>query len=203
MMKTSKRVLSIGQTALILALTVTPGRAEIMNEIQTTGLVKAGDKSLTLIGPQLQVGQPLPDATIVDENLSEVRLSSYFGKVLLISTVPSLDTGVCSAQTRRFNLEAANLGDQILILTISNDLPFAQKRFCAAEGIDRVKVLSDYRGQQFGRAVGLFVKENFLLARAVLVVDPQGILRYTQIVPVSGQEPDYALALQAAKALVK
>ena len=116
--------------------------------------------------------------------------------------MPSLDTPVCDAETRRFNQEASNLGEGVLILTISNDLPFAQKRYCAAEGIDRVKVLSDYRGQLFGRAAGLFVKENYLLARAVIVADRLGVVRYLQIVPVSGQEPDYAPVLKAVRELL-
>lgn len=174
-----------------------------MSEIETKGLVKAGDKPVTLIGPQIQVGQKLPDAAVVNLDLKEVKLSSFLGKVLIISSTPSLDTPVCNAQARRFNQEAAALGDSVRILTISNDLPFAQKRFCAAEGIDRVIMLSDYRGQQYGRSVGLFIKESWLLARAVLVVDQKGIVRYKQIVPVQGQEPDYAPVLQAARALLK
>ncbi len=174
-----------------------------MPDIETKGVARAGDLALTLIGPQLKIGQKLPDATVVGQDLKEVEISSFRGKVLIISTVPSLDTGVCSAQTRRFNQEAAALGDSVLILTISNDLPFAQKRFCAAEGIDRVIVLSDYRGQQFGRAVGLFARETYLLARAAVVVDRDGLVRYLQIVPVQGQEPDYAPVLEATRNLLK
>jgi len=174
-----------------------------MIEIETQGLVKAGDNPLTLIGPQIKVGQRLPDATVADQDLKEVKISSYFGKVLIISTVPSLDTPVCNAQTRHFNVEAASLGANVRILTISNDLPFAQKRFCAAEGIDRVVLLSDYRGQQFSRAVGLFIKENWLLARALLVVDQKGLVRYKQIVPLLSQEPDYTPVLEAARTLLK
>lgn len=178
-------------------------KAEAMIEIETQGLVKAGDNPLTLIGPQIKVGQRLPDATVADQDLKEVKISSYFGKVLIISTVPSLDTPVCNAQTRHFNVEAASLGANVRILTISNDLPFAQKRFCAAEGIDRVVLLSDYRGQQFSRAVGLFIKENWLLARALLVVDQKGLVRYKQIVPLLSQEPDYTPVLEAARTLLK
>lgn len=170
-----------------------------MNEIETYGLVKAGDNPLTLVGPQLQVGQRLPEAVLADNDLKEEKLSSYFGQPLIICTVPSLDTPVCDAETRRFNKEAVGLGQNVLILTISNDLPFAQKRYCAAEGIDRVKTLSDYRGQQFGRAAGLFIKENYLLARAVILADRQGIIRYIQIVPVLGQEPDYTPILKAVR----
>lgn len=170
-----------------------------MNEKETKGVVKIGDKPLTLVGPQLKVGQKLPDALVVDQEMQDVRLSSFFGKVLIVSTVPSLDTAVCSAQTRRFNQEAANLGKDVTILTISNDLPFAQKRFCAAEGIDQVVVLSDYRGQEFGRSVGLFIKEIFLLARAVLVVDREVVVHYLQIVANLGEEPDYTPVMDAVK----
>jgi thioredoxin-dependent peroxiredoxin len=172
------------------------------NPIETTGLVKSGDKSLTLIGPQLKVGDKLPEAVLVDTTMQQHQVSSFFGKVLIVCTVPSLDTHTCDVETRHFNQEAANLNSDILILTISNDLPFAQKRYCAAAGIDRVKVLSDFRGQQFGRAAGLFVKESYLLTRAVLVADKQGIIRYIQIVPVTGKEPDYEPALKAAQALL-
>ena len=174
-----------------------------MAEIETKGLSKVGDVPLTLIGPQLKVGRPLPDAAVTQQDMKEVKISSFLGKVLIISTVPSLDTGVCSAMTRRFNQEAAALGDSVLILTISNDLPTAQKRFCGAEGIDRVIVLSDYRGQQFGRATGLFAKETYLLARSATVVDQKGIVRYQQIVPIQGQEPDYAPVLEAARKMLK
>ena len=186
--------LVFGQTAL--------AQEKNMTAIETTGLVRSGDKPLTLIGPQLKLGDKLPDAVLVDTLMNEVRISSFFGRPLIISTVLSLDTPTCDTETRRFNQEAVGLGSEVLVITISNDLPYAQKRFCAAKGIDRVKVLSDYRGQQFGRAAGLFLKERYLLTRAVLVVDRQGIVRYIQIVPVTGQEPDYEPVLKAAKALL-
>jgi thiol peroxidase len=173
-----------------------------MDTIETQGLVKAGDKSLTLMGPQLQIGQKLPEAILVDNAMKEEMLAEHFGKVLIIATVPSLDTKVCATETRRFNQEASGMGPDVQILVISNDLPYAQRRYCAAEGIDRVKTLSDYRGQQFGRSAGLFVKETYLLVRAVIVADRQGIVRYLQIVPVAGQEPDYAPVLQAARSLL-
>lgn len=198
------RPITLARVILLIVVTFSPfAKGEEMNEIETKGVIKAGDRPLTLIGPPLKVGQKLPDATVVTDNLQEVKVSSFFGKVLIVSTTPSLDTGVCSAQIRHFNEEAARLGKDVLILAISNDLPFAQKRFCAAEGIDKVKVLSDYRGQQFGRATGLFIKETYLLARAVTVVDQNGIVRYIQIVPNQGQEPDYAPVLEAAQGLLK
>ena len=173
----------------------------IVKEKETIGLVQAGDAPLTLVGPQIEIGDALPDVAIVNQDLQPEQISKFAGKVLIISTVPSLDTPVCDAQTRRFNQETAALGDNVVILTLSNDLPFAQKRYCAAEGIDQVQVFSDYQGQQFGRAVGLFIKENYLLARAVLVVDSDGIVRYKQIVPNLGQEPEYAPVLEAVRSL--
>ncbi len=170
--------------------------------METKGRVKLGDNPLTLVGDLIKVGDRLPDVNLTDQDLNERPLSSYSGRILIISTVPSLDTPVCDAQTRRFNQEATQLGDEVQIITISNDLPFAQKRYCAAEGIERVEVLSDYRGQPFGRAVGLFIKENYLLARAVLVADADGVVRYVQIVPDLGQEPDYAAVIKAVKDLL-
>jgi thiol peroxidase len=187
----------------ILCASISITKGDDMPDIETKGVTRAGDLALTLIGPQLKIGQKLPDATVVGQDMKEVKISSFRGKVLIISTVPSLETSVCSAQTRRFNQEAAALGDSVIILTISNDLPLAQKRFCGAEGIDRVIVLSDYRGQPFGRATGLFARETYLLARSAAVVDQKGIVRYTQIVPIQGQEPDYAPVLEAARKLLK
>jgi thioredoxin-dependent peroxiredoxin len=196
-----RAALGLAIILMISLLNLVSSQGTEMNEITITNLVKAGDNPLTLIGPQLKIGDKLPDALVVDENMQEIAISSFFGKILIISTVPSLDTPVCNAQTRRFNQEAAKLGPDVLILTLSNDLPFAQKRFCAAEGITQVKVFSDYRGQKFSRAVGLFIKENWLLTRSVLVVDKQGVVKYKQIVPVLGQEPEYEPVLEAVKKL--
>ena len=203
-----KSIYSVGSTAPLVLLFIAIlnpvyAKGTEMGETETAGLVKLGEKSLTLVGSPLQIGQKLSDAVVVDQEMGEVNLSSFFGRILIISTVPSLDTPVCSAQTRRFNQEAASLGQDVTILTISNDLPFAQKRFCAAEGIDQVKVLSDYRGQKFGRSVGLFVRETYLLARAVLVVNRGGVVSYVQIVPNLGEEPNYEPVLEAAKELIK
>ena len=120
----------------------------------------------------------------------------------MISSVPSLDTPVCDAQTRRFNEEATSLGDDVVVLTISMDLPFAQKRWCGAAGVDKVVVLSDYRSGEFGRAFGVLIKELRLLARAVFVVDRDGTVRYIQIVDEITNEPDYDAALAAVKQLL-
>ena len=129
------------------------------------------------------------------------KISFYRGKICIISAVPSLDTPVCSIETRRFNEEAAKLGNDVVILTVSMDLPFAQKRWCAAEGIDRVVTLSDYRDKEFGKAYGVLIKELVLLARTVFVVDKQGVIRYIQQVKEQSTEPDYNAVLAAVNKL--
>lgn len=154
---------------------------------------------MTLVGDSVEVGQKAPDATLIAPDLSEKKLSEFTGKTVVLSVVPSLDTGVCDAQTRRFNEEAANLGDDVVVLTVSLDLPFAQKRWCGAAGVDRVITLSDYRDREFGPKYGLLIKELGLLSRAVLVIDPEGVIRYKQLVPEVAQEPDYADVLAAVK----
>ena len=165
---------------------------------ETNGLITMRGTPLTLLGNRLQVGDQAPEAQILDNNLAPVDLSSYKGKVLLISSVPSLDTPVCDMETRRFNTEASNLGPDVAILTISMDLPFAQKRWCGAAGVDRVTTLSDHREASFGLAYGVLIKELRLLARAVWVVDKEGIIRYHQLVRDTAEEPDYDAALAAA-----
>lgn len=157
---------------------------------------------LTLIGNELKPGDPAPDATVIRQDLTPVNLSSYRGHPLLISVVPSLDTSVCSAQTKRFNEEASQLPESVKVLTISMDLPFAQKRFCGAENIDKIEVLSDHREGAFGQAYGTLVKELRILSRAVFVVDADGIVRYVEYVPEITQHPNYEAALQAVRALI-
>ena len=157
---------------------------------------------LTLLGPDLNVGDQAPDFQVLDGDLSAVKLSAYRGKVCIISSVPSLDTPVCDTMTRRFNEAADTLGDDILILTISVDLPFAQKRWCGAAGVESVQTLSDHRDAAFGEAFGLLIKELRLLARAVFVVDKEGVIRYKEIVAELTEEPNYDAALEAAKKLL-
>lgn len=154
---------------------------------------------VTLLGPELKVGDPAPDFQVVDDSLTPVTLADFAGKTKLISAVPSLDTPVCDTETRRFNQEAAGLPGDIVVLTISLDLPFAQKRWCGAAGIDRVKVLSDYQERSFGLAYGVLIKELGLLSRSVFVADDKNVIRYIQHVAEVTSEPDYAAALQAAK----
>jgi len=156
---------------------------------------------LTLVGPELKVGDALPDTALTATDLSPVTLSSYRGRTLVVSAVPSLDTSVCDLQTRRFSEEAARLGDEIRIVTVSMDLPFAQKRWCGAAGVDNMTTLSDYQDKAFALKTGLLIKELQLFARAVLIADKQGIIRYIQVVPEVGREPDYDGVLAALKTI--
>lgn len=157
---------------------------------------------ITLVGPEPKVGDPAPDFAVVNNSLSPVTLATYGEKIKVISAVPSLDTPVCDTETRRFNQEAAGLPGDVVVLTVSLDLPFAQKRWCEAAGIDRVVTLSDYRDRSFGLAYGLLIDELKLLTRAVFVLDRQNIIRYIQHVPEVTQEPDYSAVVAAVKGLL-
>lgn len=154
---------------------------------------------VTLVGPELKVGDQAPNFTVTANDLTPVTLDDSKGTVRIISVVPSLDTGVCDAQTRRFNEEAAQL-DGVTILTISVDLPFAQKRWCGAAGIEKVQTLSDHRELSFGEAYGVAIKELRLLSRAVFVVDANDKIVYAEYVPAAGEHPNYEAAIAAAKA---
>ena len=167
------------------------------------GVVTFKGNPLTLLGPEIKVGSKAPDFTVVAQDLSPVTLATSRGKVRLISVVPSLDTPVCDAQTKRFNEAAAQLPAGIEILTISVDLPFAQKRWCGAAGADRIQVLSDHRDASFGRAYGVLIKELRLLARSIFVVDGSGTVRYVEYVPEVASQPNYDAALAAVKQLAK
>lgn len=169
---------------------------------ERTGLITMRGNPLTLVGTPVSVGQKAPDFQVLDNGLAPKTLADYKGLVLIIAAVPSLDTPTCDMETRRFNTEAANLGQDIRLLTISVDLPFAQKRWCAAAGIDRVATLSDHRETSFGLAYGVLIKELRLLARSIFVVDRSGVVKYVEIVPEVASEPNYEAALAAAKALV-
>ena len=170
---------------------------------ERTGLVTMKGRGLTLLGDGVEPGRKAPDFEVVVNDLSAVRFSSFLGKVCIISSVPSLDTGVCDKMTRRFNTEAANLGKDVTVLTISMDLPFAQKRWCGAASIENLQTLSDHRQASFGTAFGVLIKELRLLARAVFVVDKDGVIRYVQIVNELTNEPDYQQVLDAAGELLR
>ncbi len=169
---------------------------------ERSGAVTMRGNPLTLLGKELKVGDAAPDIAVLNNDLAPVKLSAFRGSVCVVSTVPSLDTPTCDMETRRFNQEAANLGPDVNILTVSTDLPFAQKRWCGAAGVDKVTTLSDHRDAAFGEAYGVLIKELRLLARAVFVVDKEGIIRYIQLVKEIAEEPDYDAVLSAAKELV-
>jgi len=166
------------------------------------GLVTFKGRPLTLVGPRLTVGQAGPDVRLVANDLSEQAISNYRGKVAIISAVPSLDTPVCDLQTRTFNQKAQGLAKGVVVLTVSMDLPFAQRRWCGSSGLPAVVTLSDHRDAAFGLAYGVLIKELRLLARSVFVLDKAGIIRYIQIVPEMTDQPDYAGALDVAAGLV-
>ena len=166
------------------------------------GIITMKGNPLTLVGKQPKVGEHAPDFEVLDNDLSPVRLSSFRGKVCVIASVPSLDTPICDMETRRFNEEAGILGPDVAILTISMDLPFAQKRWCGASGVDKVTTLSDHFSASFGEAYGVLIKELRLLARAVFIVDGDGVVQYVQIVKEVTAEPDYEDVLGALKKLL-
>jgi len=168
---------------------------------ERTGIITMHGNPLTLLGSEVLRGDMAPDATLLDNDLNPVTISSYKGKICVISSVPSLDTPVCDIETRRFNQEAGELGDDVTILTVSMDLPFAQKRWCGAAGVERVITLSDYRDASFGNSYGMLIKELRLLARAVFVLDREGIIRYIQIVKELSEEPDYSEVIEEIKKL--
>ena len=156
----------------------------------------------TLIGDELKVGDKAPDFSVLSSDMSAVTLDSYKGKVKVICAVPSLDTPTCDTEIRRFNQEAAGLDDNIAVLTISVDLPFAQGRWCGDAGVENVTALSDHRDTSFGEAYGALIKELRLLTRAVFVVDADNIIRHVEYVMEISGEPDYDTALNAARAAV-
>ena len=158
---------------------------------------------LTLAGNQVKVGDKAPDFEVLANDLSPVRLSSFFPKVCLISSVPSLDTSVCDIQTKKFNEQAVALGEDVVVLTISMDLPFAQKRWCGAAGVENVQTLSDHRKAEFGKAFGVLIEQLRLLARAVFIVDAKGTIRYIQIVDELTNEPNYEEVIEALKGVLE
>jgi thioredoxin-dependent peroxiredoxin len=157
------------------------------------------EKPVTLLGNQVKAGDQAPDFKVLANDLSEVTLADSKGTVRLIAAVPSVDTGVCDAEVRRFNEEASKLGN-VKVLTISVDLPFAQKRWCAAAGIENVQTLSDHRDLSFGKAYGVAIEELRLLARSVFVIDSSDKITYVEYVDEVTSHPNYEAAIEAAKA---
>jgi len=166
---------------------------------ERAGAVTFQGNPLTLLGNDVKAGDKAPAFETLDNSLTPVSLASYQGKVVILSSVPSLDTPVCDLETRRFNDEAAKLAEDVVVLTISMDLPFAQKRWCGAAGVTHVTTLSDHKDAAFGLAYGVLIKELRLLARAVFVVDRQGVVRYVERVKEITHEPDYDAALDAVR----
>jgi len=167
--------------------------------MERTGVITFLGGPLTLVGPEVKAGDKAPDFTVLDNGLGAKSLKDFAGKTVVLSVTPSLDTAVCDAQLRRFNQAAAGLGDDVAVLNVSMDLPFANGRFCSVAGIDRALTLSDHRDASFGQAYGVLIKELRLLARAIFVVGKDGVVKHAEIVPEVTHHPDYDKALAAAK----
>ncbi len=165
-----------------------------------SGVVTFAGNPMTLLGKEVKVGDKAPDFVAAKNDLSPFHLSDLKGKTVIISAVPSVDTGVCELQTIRFNEEANKL-DNVAIVTVSCDLPFAQGRFCAAKGIDKAVTVSDYKDLDFGMKYGFVIEELRLLARGIVVVDKDGVVRHVEYVSEIGNHPNYDAALDVAKAL--
>jgi thiol peroxidase len=166
-----------------------------MSEQERKGAATFKGNPLTLIGPELKKGDKAPNFQLLAGDLSNVTLESFKGKTRLISVVPSLDTPVCDLQTRRFNEEAAKLPNDVVVLTVSVDLPFAQARWCGAAHADKIKTLSDHRDVNFGKAYGVLIKELRLLSRSILIVGPDDKIQYVEYVKEVTQHPNYDKAL--------
>jgi thiol peroxidase len=189
--------------AVLLVLTSVAAGCASSAAAERAGLVTMRGNPIVLVGESLAVGDEAPDASVVANDMSTKRLSDWRGKVVILSTVPSLDTPVCDKETRTFNERVALLGPEVVCLTVSRDLPMAQKRWCGANGIERVVTLSDARDREVGAAYGVAIRETGLLARAVFVIDRDGVVRHEQIVSELASEPDYDAALAVAADLAR
>lgn len=167
--------------------------------VERPGGVTSKGRPLTVVGKPLRVGDQAPDFQLTDQAMRPVHLADSAGRVRLISVVPSLDTGICDAQTRRFNQEAAHLGPAVTIITVSAEHPFNQRRWCGAAGIDQIQVVSDHMELAFGSAYGVAIKEWRLLQRAIFVIDREDRVVYTEYVPEIAQFPDFDAALEAVR----
>ncbi len=171
-----------------------------MNKSNQTITFKGGPT--TISGNSVEEGQKAPSFKATGTDMSDIELSNYDGKVLVLMTMPSVETPVCDTQTRKFNQDIAGLSDDISVLAITLDLPFAQKRYCAAEGIEAVRTASDYKHRVVGENYGVYVQEIGLLARAVFVIGKDGTVKHVEYVSEIAEEPNYEAALEAAKAAV-
>ena len=188
--------------ALLAATLLLPALA-FAGDVERTGVIRRGDEPMTLLGPEAKVGDKAKTAPLWDNDLNPLLVDFADGRVRVVLFVPSIDTPTCSLQTRTFNTRASEAGGGTQVLVVSRDLPYAQKRFCAANGIKMVAPLSDYRTGGFGKSWGLLVKETDLLARAVAVVDGEGVIRYLEVVENLRDEPKYDAAMEALAALVE
>lgn len=188
-------------TLPLLLLSVQAFSFELPENTLDQGKVLAQNKPVTLLGNGVSIGQEAPNFKVVDGSFAPVTLDKFKNQAVLISVVPSLDTGVCSIQTKHFNEKVADLYPNVAMLTISADLPFAQKRFCKAENIDKIQTLSDSVWHNFGENYGLIIKDMGLLSRAVFVLDASHKVVYKELVPKLSSEPNYDAAIAALKAL--
>ncbi|WP_019424282.1 thiol peroxidase [Paenibacillus sp. OSY-SE] len=170
--------------------------------VERTGVATLKGNPITLLGPELKVGDKAPDFQLNKSLVEAVSLKDLAGKVKLISVVPSIDTGVCDAQTRRFNEEAAKLGDNVAVLTVSVDLPMAQARWCGAAGVENVVMLSDYKDNNFGEAYGVLIKELRLDMRSIFVLDANDTVQYVEYLSEMTEHPNYEQAIEAVKSLL-
>ena len=170
--------------------------------MERTGIITMKGNPLTLVGPELKPGDKAPNFAVVDQNLAPKTLSDFEGKFKVISVTPSLDTPTCDLQIHWFNEDAANQPQDVAVINMSMDLPFAIRRFCATAGIDKAVALSDHRDASFGTNWGVLIKELRLLARSIFIVDPANVIRYVQVVPEQSSEPDYETAIEALKKLM-
>ena len=169
-----------------------------MNKVDVKVTFAGG--AITIVGTEVKVGQVAPDFTATGNDLKPVKLSDFKGKNVAIAIYPSIDTGVCALQNKQFNKIATELKDTV-VLSISLDLPFAQKRFCAAEGLNNIVTVSDYKDREFGLKYGFLIDELKLLTRGTIIVDKAGVVKYVEYVPEVTQEPDYSKALEVLKSL--
>ncbi|WP_339200091.1 thiol peroxidase [Peribacillus sp. FSL P2-0133] len=169
---------------------------------ERTGVVTLGGNPVTLIGPELEVGDKAPDFSLLTNDRRKAHLTDYKNKTCIITTVPSLDTGVCDLQTKLLNEEVSKMGDDVAVLAISADLPFAQARWCKESNVDAITILSDHFDLSFGTAYGTYIKDHRLECRAVFVINQEGTMKYVEYVPEVTDHPDYESALQAAKEVI-
>lgn len=177
------------------AIVASLGAQNIKNMKETKNIATRMGSPLTLLGEPTVVGEIAPDFTAVDVNGADVKLSDYKGRTVVLAVIPSIDTKVCAVETREFNKRATGLSNDVVVLTVSKDLPFALGRFCAAEGIDNVHPLSDYKASEFGLKYGFLIKENMLLSRGVVIVDKDGKVAYVEYVGDITHEPNYDAAI--------